>query len=51
MYERLIIKPILQAKWSRERIDRSIINTTKKKTLTLCGCNPEAKKKTLTKCG
>jgi hypothetical protein len=37
--------------WLGERIDRSIINTTKKKMLTLCGYNAEAKKKTLMKCG
>jgi len=46
----LVSKPILQTKWLGERIDKSIIRTTKKKTLTLCGCNPKAKK-TLTKCG
>jgi hypothetical protein len=34
---------------NRDIIHTCIISTTKKKTLTLCGCNPEAKKKTLTK--
>jgi hypothetical protein len=34
---------------NRNVVHMCIINTTKKKTLTLCGCNLEAKKKTLTK--
>ncbi len=34
---------------NRDIIHTRIISTTKKKTLTICGCNPEVKKKTLTK--
>jgi hypothetical protein len=40
--------PAIRAK-NRDVIHTCIISTTKKKTLTLCGCSPEAKKKTLTK--
>jgi len=33
----LVSKPILQAKWSGERIDKGIISTARKETLTKCG--------------